>query len=296
MSGPEQSKELGVFYTAPEVADYLVQWAVRSSSDLVLDPSFGEGVFLEMALKYLEKSETHTQQVYGVEFDKVAYQRTIERMGTRLNHSNLIRSDFFEVSNTFLAQQQLLESEPVLPAFDVVVGNPPFIRYHRFKGKIRKNALVKAKELGVDLNGLSSSWAPFVVYAISFLKTNGRLAMVLPAELMHAFYALPVIRYLTNSFRKCTILTFRKKLFTNLSQDTVLVLCDGKGEGPCKLMLVDLESSSSLATDLPSSQQVNVSSIINGESRLIEYLLPTRTRNLYNTLKHDDRVTALGDH
>ena len=39
-------KVLGAVYTPPRVAAALTRWAIRSSSDTVLDPSCGEGVFL----------------------------------------------------------------------------------------------------------------------------------------------------------------------------------------------------------------------------------------------------------
>ena len=72
-------------------------------------------------------------------------------------------------------------------------------------------AKARAEEVGVTINGLSSSWAPFVVHSVSFLKQGGRLAMVLPAELMHAYYAKPVIKFLSESFREIHILTFRNQ-------------------------------------------------------------------------------------
>ena len=42
----EARKNLGAYYTNRPVADFLVSWAVRSSKDRVLDPSFGDGVFI----------------------------------------------------------------------------------------------------------------------------------------------------------------------------------------------------------------------------------------------------------
>ena len=38
-----------------------------------------------------------------------------------------------------------------LPAFDAVVGNPPFIRYQSFSGAGRAKALARAREQGVAL-------------------------------------------------------------------------------------------------------------------------------------------------
>ncbi len=291
MTERQRKKELGAFYTDPRVADFLVSWAVRSQSDTVLDPSFGTGVFLEAAFNQLSESENRSNQIHGVEFDKSTYKTTLRKLGKRINSKHLILSDFFDIAGVS-PQQSLVESE--LPAVDAVVGNPPFIRYHQFKGKMRERALQKSKELGVELNGLSSSWAPFVVHATSFVKDGGRLAMVMPAELMHAYYALPVTAYLKDTFQSMTIITFRKKIFPNLSQDTILVLCDQKAVKFRSMHIVDLESSDSLKRPLPTGEFVDADTIVSGESRLIEYLLPEETRELYDGLKHDKRVSTLG--
>src|SRR5439155_19850777 len=110
-----------------------------------------------------------------------------------------------------------------------VVGNPPYIRYQRFTGLVRERAIRRAKEVGVDLPKLTSSWAPFLVHATRFVAPGGRLAMVLPVELAYATYAEPVLEYLRRSFRTLRVLTFRRRLFRQLSEDTLLLLADGKG-------------------------------------------------------------------
>jgi len=53
--------------------------------------------------------------------------------------------------------------------------------------------------------------------------------MVIPFEVCHAGYAVPVLDYLARTFREVTFLTFRKKLFPDLSEDTLLLLAEDKG-------------------------------------------------------------------
>ena len=53
---------------------------------------------------------------------------------------------------------------------------------------------------GITLSALTSSWLPFLVHAIAQLKRGGRLAMVLPFELTHAWMlALAVALFLSCS-------------------------------------------------------------------------------------------------
>ena len=180
MASRQRKKDLGAYYTDPQVARFIVRWAIRSPMDKLLDPAFGEGVFLDAALEQLSSSPSRASQVYGVEFDEQTHGRTLARLSGKLVPENLLLASFFDVE---VASGEADSAHLAFHAFDAVVGNPPFIRYHRFKGEMRKKALGLAANLGVELNGLSSSWAPFVVHAVSFVKPRGRFGMVLPAEL-----------------------------------------------------------------------------------------------------------------
>ncbi|MDP9479947.1 MAG: SAM-dependent methyltransferase [Actinomycetota bacterium] len=43
---PALRKARGAFFTPPELCNFVADWAVRSSSDTVLEPSCGEAAFL----------------------------------------------------------------------------------------------------------------------------------------------------------------------------------------------------------------------------------------------------------
>ena len=45
----------GGYYTSSELARWLCDWAIRTADDLVLEPSCGDGVFLEASAERLEK-------------------------------------------------------------------------------------------------------------------------------------------------------------------------------------------------------------------------------------------------
>jgi adenine-specific DNA methylase len=112
-------------------------------------------------------------------------------------------------------------------SFDAVVGNPPYIRYHRFKGDARRKAQLAAAAGGVTLGGLASSWAAFVVHASRFLRPEGRLAFVLPGELLTADYARPVRDFLLQRFGSVTVVTFAEAVFPGAMIDTVLLMAEG---------------------------------------------------------------------
>src|SRR5262249_28721603 len=101
---------------------------------------------------------------------------------------------------------------------DVVIGNPPYIRYQEFAGEARGEALERAAGSGVQLNRLASSWAHFVAHAIAFVRPGGRLALILPAELIHTTYAAPLREHLRSSFADVSVVSFRKAVFPDVQE------------------------------------------------------------------------------
>jgi adenine-specific DNA methylase len=150
---------------------------------------------------------------------------------------SVVQSSFFDVS----APTRKTD------CIDAIVGNPPYIRYQEFTGELRDTARKRASENGVELTQLISSWAPFVVHATSFLREGGRLAFILPAELVHATYAAPVRAFLRRAFDKVFVVAFNSFAFPDVQAEVVLLLADGKREGASgSLGLLKLESADQL--------------------------------------------------
>ncbi len=113
---------------------------------------------------------------------------------------------------------------------------------------------------------------------------------------MHTTYALPVLRFFVKTFQSVLILSFEKKLFPKLSEDTVLFLADNKGNSFESIQLVDVPDIECLDHLVePRGVVVDSDAVLNGRSRLVEYLLPLETRLLYTKLKNNPRVRRLGD-
>lgn len=286
-------KARGAYYTDERVAQFLVEWAIRSRQDRVVDPSFGGGVFLDAACRRVAALGGNAgMQVFGVELDAHAHATTSARLlrdfGVPSDH--LWHSDFFALDPS------------ALPAVDAVVGNPPFIRYHRFAGETRDRALACASRHGVRLSELSSSWAPFVVQSVGLLAAGGRMAMVLPAELGHAAYARPVLTHLLASFCEVALLLFKRKLFPQLSEDTLLLLAQHKGETCGSFRLRELSDADELAR-LPADSGFNCEESVpigltgfhRGGERIVEYLISPDARGLYRELSMLPVVRRLGD-
>jgi adenine-specific DNA methylase len=219
-------KERGAFFTPPAIADYLVRWAVRTPDTRVLDPTCGDGSFLTAAGQRLRSlgTEAHRLEdlVFGVDLYTPALEQASGILGGLGIDATLLSADFF----TLTPPGQLF---PSLPEFDAVVGNPPFIRYQQHIGESRRLSANAAQRQGVTLSGLASSWAAVLVHASAFLKPSGRLAMVVPAELLSVGYADPIRRWLTRRFGAVKLVVFEQLQFEDALENVVLLLAEGSG-------------------------------------------------------------------
>ncbi|MFM7200369.1 MAG: N-6 DNA methylase [Myxococcota bacterium] len=292
----EEAKRRGAYYTPQEVAQFLCRWALRTATAEALDPSFGGGIFLEAAAqRLLQLGGAPHQQVWGVELDPHAHAAVLERWtqgdNPLLSPNKLWPVDFFSLS------PQTLE-------VDAVVGNPPYIRYQRFTGAMRARARMCAQAQGVELSGLASAWAPFVVHAVSMMRAGARLALVIPQELLQAQYARPVLRYLSAQFERVLLLTFTRRLFPQLSEETLLLLGDTRrtssSASPTEnLFRLELTEPSELTQlderQLSKAQPLALAGLLSGQARALSAWLPEDTQRLYQQLSRHTHVQQLGE-
>jgi len=210
------------------MARYVTEWAVRSSADRVLEPSCGEAAFLLEAGRRLDDlgaAQGLKGQLHGAELHDYSANTALD----------LLTQQGFEAS---IAVGDFLRSEPEA-AYDAVIGNPPYVRYQAFSGESRAAAQQAALRAGVALTSLASSWAAFTVHSALHVRRGGRLGLVLPAEMLTVNYAAPVREFLMRGFGRVRLVLFTERVFPGVMEDVVLLLAEGRGEGPtghCELM------------------------------------------------------------
>lgn len=214
-----ERKARGAFFTPPDISRFMTDWAVRTPDDTVLEPSCGEAAFLLPAavrLKQLGALEMALgSQLHGQDIHRASVAEAGRLLAKQGFNATLEVGDFFA-----------REPEPL---FDAVIGNPPYVRYQNFAGESRTTALEAAFRQGVRLNQLASSWAAFTVHAAAFLKRDGRMALVLPAELLAVKYAAQVRRYLLSRFASVRLVLFENLVFPGVLEEVVLLLAEGYG-------------------------------------------------------------------
>ena len=223
MDTHELRKARGAFFTPPEIAHYLARWAVRSPGDRVLEPSCGEASFLLAAADRLKDLGANPlrwgEQLHGIEIFEASARNAESLLRNAGYDTRVAVGDFF------------VHETPT--TYDAVVGNPPFVRYQNFSGMARARGMEAALAQGVRLSGLANSWAAFVVKAALHLAPTGRLALVLPAELLSVNYAQEVRRFLLRRFERVRLIMFEERVFPEVLEEVILLLAEGGGGSDC---------------------------------------------------------------
>lgn len=137
------------------MSQFIANWALRHPSEAVLEPSCGEARFLLAAadrLRALGAPSSHiAMQLHGVELHDAAASTARAALARQDLMVGVRVSDVFDV-------------EP-RSQYDVVSGNPPYVRYQHFSGAARTKGLRAGLAQGVRLTGLASSWAAFTIHA-----------------------------------------------------------------------------------------------------------------------------------
>lgn len=236
---PSLQKLQGGYYTPAPLAGFLVEWAVKSPRTSVLEPSCGDGAFLEAVVNRLlelgVRADSISSQITAVEINPEEADKASDCLKKIIpNHAVplILKDDFFKLCEGMLAGRK----------FNAVVGNPPFIRYQNFSESHRKAAFRLMGKLGLHPNRLTNAWLPFVVLSTEMLADRGRLAMVVPAELLQVNYAAELRKFLSERFERLTVFTFRHLVFEGIQQEVVLLCGERDGKVRTGIRTIELNA------------------------------------------------------
>ncbi len=280
----------GGYYTPSPIAEFICTWAIQNDNDLVLEPSCGDGNFVEAAIRRFNELGVFGQDLYGrirgVELiPEEAIKAANRAANFGLNNDTIVNNDFF----SFISNQENA-------TFNSIVGNPPFIRYQNFPPKHRDIAIKMMEDIGLKPNKLTNIWVPFLVICSSLLTENGRLGMVIPAELFQVKYAEQTRVFLSNYFERITIVTFKKLVFDGIQQEVVLLLCEKtvpNAQGIRVLQLADLYELDDI--DFDAVAETEVVEIQHDTEKWTKYFLNPREIDLLREIKDSNRIPLAND-
>ncbi|MFM7859383.1 MAG: Eco57I restriction-modification methylase domain-containing protein, partial [Flammeovirgaceae bacterium] len=221
----------GGFYTPEKIAEFVLRWGINGSTTFdILEPSCGDGVFLEQ----LHKNKLKYKSVTAVELDEVEAEKA---NSIPLKNRQIINADFHTYCNSTNKR------------FDLIVGNPPYIRYQFFDRKQQVEAEDIFIKAGLTYSKLTNAWVSFVVGSSLLLKEEGgKIGFVLPAEILQVSFAQQLRQFIAHYYNKINIISFEKLVFPNIQQEVVLLLCEKNNTKDHLIEHIELKDADSLAS------------------------------------------------
>lgn len=107
--------------------------------------------------------------------------------------------------------------------FDVVVGNPPFVRYQFISPADKQNIVDLGERLGLPFRGVSNLWIPVLLSALTRLKPNGAFALIVPTECLTGVSAGSVRLWLAANANELLLDLFPPGSFPYVLQEVLIV-------------------------------------------------------------------------
>lgn len=206
----------GGYYTPADLATFLARWVSKISPNRTLEPSCGDGIFFEAI-----NNSKLSGEIVGFELDEAEAHKSQERAQTLgLSRINIRASDFLGWA--------LEAVDNKTERFDAVIGNPPFIRYQYLPALSQDRAQAIFDRLGCKFTKHTNAWVSFVLASFELLRPGGRLAMVVPSEIIHVMHAQSLRSYLGANARRLIVVDPEELWFDGTLQGAVLLLVEKK--------------------------------------------------------------------
>ncbi|MDZ7856536.1 Eco57I restriction-modification methylase domain-containing protein [Sphaerotilus sp.] len=175
----------GAVYTRREVVEFMLDLAGYTPDRplyrmKLLEPSFGSGEFLLAAARRLMASaasayppEDLADCIRAVELHRDTFDRTKTRLSGLLSEFGLEAAERSRLLSTWLVCADFLLS-PMPDRFDVVVGNPPYVRQELIPAAL----LAQYRLRYTTLYDRADLYVPFIERSLSLLAERGQLAFI----------------------------------------------------------------------------------------------------------------------
>lgn len=259
----------GAYYTPPVIAKFILQWGINGNNNLnILEPSCGDGVFLEC----ISNNKILYNSVTAVEYEVGEAEKA---RAIPLHDSEVINEDFHRFC---------LDTDK---RFNLVVGNPPFIRYQYYDAEQQKLADEIFKRSKLKRTKLTNAWVTFVVGCSQLLTETSKMGFVIPSELLMVKYAQQLRQYLAKSFNKINIISFENLVFEEIQQEVVLLLCEKNGTDEHLIEHIEVKDADSLLTLEPRRLKFPTKKIDFHTDKWTYYFLEKEELDLLEKVKHN---------
>ena len=275
-----EQKLRGAYYTPQKLANAMVRLFASENIDTVLEPSCGDGVFLDSLKEtgLLDK----VSRIEAVEIEAPEAQKVSDRYKDTPK-VKVINQDFFDFYKEALGKK----------TFDLILGNPPYIRYQYLKESQRECQAQILTSHGMKSNKLINAWVAFMVASVQMLSKRGKIAFVIPAEILQVAYAEDLRLYLANHLAKITLITFEQLVFPDIEQEVVVFIGE-KGDAEKGIRIIEMNDLSGFDTlDLASNGFQPVQHV---KEKWTKYFINGDEMKLIQKLRADNRFAKFSEY
>lgn len=157
----------GQYMTPKNIVNFMISLSDINKESKILEPCSGKGVFVDA----LEAKGFNEITAYEIDSKLIK------------NNSSVLNRSF--VSETFTKQ------------FDLVIGNPPYIRWKNLEDEL-KSELLEDSKWNLYCNSLCDYSSIFIIKAIELLKENGELIFITPEYWLNTTHSAKLRNYILN--------------------------------------------------------------------------------------------------
>ena len=212
-------EERGAIFTKREVVEFILD-LVNYTADRplhrirLLEPSFGGGDFLLIAIERLLKAwskrkdkvgpeEMLANAIRAVELHDDTFQATREKVIAVLKAEGIETKSAIALADTWLIKGDFLLTPPPF-AFDCVVGNPPYVRQELIPAAL----LAEYRIRYTTVFDRADLYIPFIERSLNLLEPGGTLGFICADRWMKNRYGGPL--------RKLTADNFHLKMYVDM--------------------------------------------------------------------------------
>ena len=142
-------------------------------------------------------------------------------------------------------------------------------------------------------NKLINAWVAFLVACVQLLSESGRIAFVIPAEILQVAYAEDLRLFLSEHLAKITLITFEQLVFPDIEQEVVVFIGE-KGSVEKGIRIIEMNDLSGFEKlDL---QQNGFQKMQHVKEKWTRYFTTAKEMELIQTVRADNRFAKFADY
>lgn len=274
-----EQKLRGAYYTPLQLSDAIVNLFASDKVSSILEPSCGDGVFIDSIVQSELYNRVVSITAVEIEADEA---EKVKLNYKNSNTINVLNNDFFKFYKSAYGHK----------TYDLILGNPPYIRYQYLSEAQREIQSQILSSHGMKANKLINAWVAFIVACVQLLSENGKIAFIVPAEILQVAYAEDLRLFLSNQLAKITLITFEELVFPDIEQEVVVFIGE-KGHDEKGIRIIEMNNVDDFKKlDIHKNGFQKLHHV---KEKWTKYFITSDEIDIINTIRMDKRFVKLSE-